>query len=516
MSPKTSFALSFLVIFSIAAIGIYFRPLLPVDETRYISVAWEMYDKHSFLVPLLNSEPYHHKPPLLFWLIDLFWYVFGVKEWIVRFIPTVFGFLTSIVAYFIAKELWKDDIKSAILAPLILSSMALFSFFSSMLTFDVMLSFWVSLSFYFLLKASDELKFKYFFLTGLSIGGGALTKGPVILVHILPAVLYLPYLKNIDKKKWFFGFLKAFLIGLFIALLWAIPAAIHGGEKYAKAIFWGQSAHRVVSSFAHKRPFWWYLPMLVFLFMPYVLAKPFFKIKVFFKKDESIRLLLVWIGGSVFLFSLISGKQIQYLLPEIVPFALIISRIFAKEGVFQKDISYISFAYLIIGLVFFIAISYLAFIENRYHLSLKPFAIMAIFTIFIGLWLLFVKKYVIESVALSMVLFILSLHIGLIEVWKFQSLKTAAKEIGYFQKKGEKIAVIGKYHDEYHFLGRLKEPIFVIKNEKKEIERFKKDNPNAIIVYRAKKRDIKGMPILRKYSFRNREILFIRAKDLKI
>ena len=57
---------------------------------------------------------------------------------------------------------------------------------------------------------------------------------------------------------------------LAIALAWAIPAGISGGEAYRNAIFWGQSAGRVVDSFAHKKPIYWYLailpPMLEVLF----------------------------------------------------------------------------------------------------------------------------------------------------------------------------------------------------------------------------------------------------------
>lgn len=31
------------------------RPLFPVDETRYIAVAWEMWEQREFLVPHLNG-----------------------------------------------------------------------------------------------------------------------------------------------------------------------------------------------------------------------------------------------------------------------------------------------------------------------------------------------------------------------------------------------------------------------------------------------------------------------------
>ena len=56
------------------------RPLLPIDETRYLSVAWEMHQSGDIAHLTRNLEPYSHKPPLLFWLINLVWLVTGVSE----------------------------------------------------------------------------------------------------------------------------------------------------------------------------------------------------------------------------------------------------------------------------------------------------------------------------------------------------------------------------------------------------------------------------------------------------
>ncbi len=53
----------------------WLRPLWPVGETRYASVAWEMWQRGDFLVPHLNGELYSHKPPLLFWLMHAGWAV---------------------------------------------------------------------------------------------------------------------------------------------------------------------------------------------------------------------------------------------------------------------------------------------------------------------------------------------------------------------------------------------------------------------------------------------------------
>ena len=66
---------------ALAALQLWLRPLLPVDETRYIGVAWEMWQRGDLLVPWLNGEPYSHKPPLYFWLIHAGWWLFGVNDW---------------------------------------------------------------------------------------------------------------------------------------------------------------------------------------------------------------------------------------------------------------------------------------------------------------------------------------------------------------------------------------------------------------------------------------------------
>ena len=70
---------------ALAALQLWLRPLLPVDETRYLAVAWEMWWRGDFLLPWLNGEPYSHKPPLLFWLIHALWALFGVSELAARF-----------------------------------------------------------------------------------------------------------------------------------------------------------------------------------------------------------------------------------------------------------------------------------------------------------------------------------------------------------------------------------------------------------------------------------------------
>jgi 4-amino-4-deoxy-L-arabinose transferase-like glycosyltransferase len=69
-----------LALVALLAATSFVRPIFPVDETRYVGVAWEMWQRGDFLVPYQNGVPYSHKPPLYFWLMHAGWALFGVNE----------------------------------------------------------------------------------------------------------------------------------------------------------------------------------------------------------------------------------------------------------------------------------------------------------------------------------------------------------------------------------------------------------------------------------------------------
>ena len=85
-----------------------FLPFFPVDETRYLSVAWEMNLHKSFIVPLQNALPYSHKPPFLFWLFNVDWLLLGINEVSLRFIPLLFSMFNITLVYKISVRLWDD------------------------------------------------------------------------------------------------------------------------------------------------------------------------------------------------------------------------------------------------------------------------------------------------------------------------------------------------------------------------------------------------------------------------
>src|SRR5678815_4077264 len=75
-----------------------FLPAMPIDETRYLSVAWEMRHSGDYLLLHLNGAPYADKGPLLFWLINLAWSAAGLNVWIVR-LGVLLASLVSLILF---------------------------------------------------------------------------------------------------------------------------------------------------------------------------------------------------------------------------------------------------------------------------------------------------------------------------------------------------------------------------------------------------------------------------------
>src|SRR5690242_18802207 len=55
--------------------------LFEPDESRYAEIPREMLQRGEWVVPYLQGEPYLDKPPLLYWLIECSYALFGVQVW---------------------------------------------------------------------------------------------------------------------------------------------------------------------------------------------------------------------------------------------------------------------------------------------------------------------------------------------------------------------------------------------------------------------------------------------------
>ncbi|HET8700206.1 MAG TPA: hypothetical protein VFL97_00865, partial [Nitrococcus sp.] len=313
-------------------------------------------------------------------------------------------------------------------------------------------------------------------LTGCGIGLGILAKGPVILLHVLPLAMLAPLWHPQRERtngwgRWYAGLLAALAIGAAIALAWAIPAALQGGRDYAQAIFWHQSAGRLVDSFAHREPFYWYLPWLPLLLFPWSLWPPVWRALAGLRRSGGwqARLLLAWIIPAFAGFSLISGKQVHYLLPLLPGFALLAGRGLADGPGRQRGWR----DRWLVSAVMLIAAGILLWLPIRatavHHLpawvaTISPMT--ALLVIVCALAVLLPIRTVegqtrlLAGVAIALIA-VLLLGIGRCAA-PYYDLSGAARVVGSIQARHEPVAHVGKYHDRFQFLGRLTQPVTVI------------------------------------------------------
>ena len=86
--------------------NIWAYALMDVDETRYVSMAEDMYRSKNFLTLYLNHQYFFEKPPLYFWGECLSFAIFGkINEFTARFPVALYGTLSCFLTYFMGRKL---------------------------------------------------------------------------------------------------------------------------------------------------------------------------------------------------------------------------------------------------------------------------------------------------------------------------------------------------------------------------------------------------------------------------
>lgn len=322
------------------AVMLAIRPLVPPDETRYVRVAQEMRDRGDFLVPHLNGAPYPDKPPLLFWLINSAWSVAGDHEWVARAIPPAAGLGALVLMALLARRLWPDRASVGGVAALVLGGAFAWALYASLVMFDTLLACCVLVAILGGVESALGRRRLGWSLMALGLGAGVLAKGPIVFLHALPTLLLAPWWwpgrEPFRAGRWYGGLLAAVGAGALIALAWALPAAHAGGPEYASNVLWNQTANRMMQAFAHARPPWWYLPILPLVFLPWSLWPATWRAVSRLRPngDWGVRLCLAWVGGGFVALSLVSGKQVHYLVPMLAGVGLLLAR-----GLDEVDVS---------------------------------------------------------------------------------------------------------------------------------------------------------------------------------
>lgn len=357
---------------------------------------------------------------------------------------------------------------------------------------------------------------------GVALGGGLLTKGPVVFVYVLPVALlgFLWVPRERWSGRWYAWLGLALLLGIAIILAWLIPAALTGGETYRKAILWGQTVNRMANAFAHKRPLWWYLPWLPLLLFPWIVLKPAWRPAAGCNGDRGGRFLFIWIASALVILSCISSKQVHYLIPVLPAFSLLMARNFASFRARDKGGSWrftVGSFYTLAGAVA-LTLSYLRLgkvIEQTGLWGLRAFGAGLVV---VGVTMLVMHRSdlsrQVHQIALSSVVVLLLTAVCGGALFGRYELHPIGQELRAKQQEGYTVLHYGKYHGQYQFIGRLSQPLVAL-DSVQEISRYAATHDKvALISYEPQLARISKDDVYFQQPFRSRKVVLWNRKGI--
>lgn len=455
--------------FGVALVAIFQHGPMPMYSTRTLAVAWEMWQRHSFLVPYLNGAPYSDKAPLLFWLIHAGWAVTGVGDGWPRLLEVLLGGLELLLCLRLARRLFPGRPLVACAAPLLLMSFSYAFLFGLQSMYEVLLADCVLAALLALRPGPGDARPNLAgFAAALTLG--LLAKGPVMLLHVglpwLLGPLWQPWASR-HRRRWYATGALAVLAALAVLLAWALSASAVGGEAYRQQLLFHQTAGRVVDAFAHRQPWWWYLPTLPVLVFPFLLwPRPWLGVaRLPLRHDDGLRFLAAWLAPVLLGFSLVSGKQAYYLLPEYAGFALLLAAALAHAPTTTSRWAApwpLALVTLLLG-IGLLALPMLVAHDMVHSPMLQSFATRSggfgvAFVLLAAL--LATRGAELEKIVLSALLGVLAITtLFTLTWWHAFDLREASRVLAQAQAEGRPIFNNEGYNGQFTFAGRLTRPL---------------------------------------------------------
>ncbi|MFH1477774.1 MAG: glycosyltransferase family 39 protein [Verrucomicrobiota bacterium] len=308
--------------------GTFGHDLWRPTEAREAGIAREMIENGNWTATYLNGTLFLEKPPLYTWTIAFCLKLFGYHDWAVR-IPTFIFTLGILILMFVLARQGLSPL-GASAATISLGTMCLFMQLGHNATIDNGLMFFIMAAMTALITAPKEKVFSGLRAVVLyaSIALAFLCKGFVGPVLITGTMLFYMAI----SKKWLLFKtarpITGFLIVFIIAGSWFLALWNTGGESYFRTFFIMNHVHRFTGYYGPTANCLYYIPYLFIAPFPWTLLIPcglWIIVKRWANNSEE-RLFWTWMGtwaGAMFLIlSTAEGKDDNYLLPLLPPFAV--------------------------------------------------------------------------------------------------------------------------------------------------------------------------------------------------
>jgi len=214
------------------------HPLADYDESIYAQVAQESFLHHNQLgftwlgnIGFYRSSVWFEKPPLMIWLIEANYKIFGINELAARLWPSIFAFATASFTFLFVLKIFKS-LTAAVLSLACYFIAFQFIYNAGVLQLDIPVTFFVlaALLCFWLSKESN----KYFYLFWAALGLGLMTKSVIGLLPLPIIALY-----SLICRDWHYLKERTFWAGSLIFFAIVLPWHIIESLRYGKT-FWNQ------------------------------------------------------------------------------------------------------------------------------------------------------------------------------------------------------------------------------------------------------------------------------------
>ncbi|GMR18102.1 MAG: hypothetical protein BMS9Abin33_0505 [Gammaproteobacteria bacterium] len=475
--------------------GLFSHTFWFTDETRFLAIAWEMWTKAEFLVPVLNGELYLYQPPLMLWLTHLGWSVFGVNSWWPHVLPALFVLGTLVLVGWIARVLWPGKTEVARYAPLVLLGISGWAIYSTLMVTDLALVFFVVLALWALAVMGYRGSRMGGLLLGAALGLGALSNGLIIFWIVLPVSLLAPLWVSdgtrIRAGIWYQQIALATGIGVAILFSWLVPVSDSHGWPFAISLLKYYALPQPVTFFDVSQPWWGYLFLSVIVLFPWsVWPLPWMRLWHIRKQktNDGIKFCMAMAFPVLIFLSVINIRQPQFLLPVFPFYALVITYLLMDDELVEEgeDSMWAGMGFPIIligGILAILPKLPQTDMLPAYLWTLKPVVGIGVSLLGIGLaWapIVRIRQRIMGIAITSVTLVILSVLAAGWLYKDFFNVSTIADKLAKIEAEGRPVAHIGKYQGRFHFSGRLHRPFVILSSN--EIADWANYYPDGIIV----------------------------------
>ncbi len=305
------------------------RPLFMPDEYRYGEIAREMLATGNWITPRLNGLLYFEKPPFGHWLNALSLFFLGENEFAVRLSSALAAGASAFTAFVVTCHFFKNRTAAYLAAFVYLTTFEVqaigtFSTLDSM--FSAILNAGIAL-FAVAVTAPPKRQRLYLLAAGSLLGIAFMTKG--LLAYVLPGIILLPWLlyrrdyEFLLKRVWI-----AVAAAVIIALPWAVAIHLQQPDFWRYFIVVEHIQRFAAENAQHKAPPYYFLMYLPFVILPWFFLVPaavrgLKQLQSTGSERAGLVFVILWAVVPFLFFSVASGKLITYILPCMVPFAVL-------------------------------------------------------------------------------------------------------------------------------------------------------------------------------------------------